>query len=99
MPKRMPAAWKAQAFSDKDHFVLSVRTGSTKIKPIFFPLDADQIDNSAPQTVTPSPDGVRLTLKKSDQLVKTPATIRGVLEFGSGEAYEVSAPVQPLRIN
>ena len=71
---------------------------ATNTKAIFFPLDADQIDNSAPQTVAALPDGVRLTLKKSDRLLKTPATLRGVLEIGPGEAYEVSAQVQPLRI-
>ena len=62
----------------------------------FFPLEADQVDNAAPQTATALPGGVRLALKKSDQWSKTPARLDGVLILGSGRAYAVSAPVRPL---
>ena len=94
VPKPAPAAWKAQAVSEKGQFVLALQTGRAFEKGSFFPLDADQIDNSARQGVTTPLGGMRLTLKKSDQLVKAPALLRGVIELASGEAYEISAPVQ-----
>ncbi|MGD0955873.1 MAG: protein-disulfide reductase DsbD domain-containing protein [Candidatus Acidiferrales bacterium] len=93
LPKPEPSAWKVDAIAEKDQFVLTVRARTATAKASFFPLDEDQIDNSAPQTVSAFPGGVRLTLKKSDQLLKTPAALRGVLELGPGRAYEVSAPV------
>jgi len=70
--------------------------GVSDAQAAFFPLEADQIDNAAPQTATPLPDGVRLALKKSDQLAKTPARLDGVLNLGPGRVYAVSVPVRPL---
>jgi thiol:disulfide interchange protein DsbD len=95
LPRPMPAAWSTEATSEKGFFVLTVQ-GAGVAKASFFPLVADQIDNAAPQTATVVPGGVRLTLKKSDQLAKGPATLDGVLELGSGPAYAISAPVHSL---
>lgn len=95
LPKAAPSGWKAEAASEKDNFVLTVRTGTAISKAAFFPLDADQIENSAPQVLSLFPGGVRLTLKKSDRLMKTPQILRGVLEFGPSGAYELSASVEP----
>jgi len=92
VPKPLPAAWRADALSNRDSFVLTIRSGIAKAS--FFPLEADQVDNAAPQTTIALPDGVRLTLKKSDRLLKTPAMLNGIVELGSGRAYVVSAPVR-----
>jgi DsbC/DsbD-like thiol-disulfide interchange protein len=97
VPKPAPAAWKVEAVSENDDFVLTVHAGARIQNATFFPLDAEQIENSAPQNVSAIPGGVRLTLKKSDQLLKTPATLRGVIELADGKAYEVSAPVSAPR--
>jgi thiol:disulfide interchange protein DsbD len=95
LPKPMPPAWRTAATLEKEFFVLTIQ-GAGVGKASFFPLEADQIDNAAPQTATPLPDGVRLALKKSDQLAKTPARLDGVLNLGPGRVYAVSVPVRPL---
>jgi len=93
VPEPMPPAWKAEATSEKDFFMLTVQ-GAGAAKASFFPLEADQVDNAAPQTTTALPGGVRLTLKKSEQLSRMPARLEGVLELGPGRAYTVSAPLR-----
>jgi DsbC/DsbD-like thiol-disulfide interchange protein len=94
LPKPMPAGWKAQAESRNDAVILSVETGARTEKATFFPLEASQIENSAPQAVTPFEKGFRLTLKKSEQLMKPIASLKGliVLEPG-GASYNIAAPV------
>lgn len=94
LPKPMPAGWKAQAESWNDAFILSVETGAPVDKATFFPLEVSQIQNSAPQAVTPFEKGFRLTLKKSEQLMKPIASLKGliVLEPG-GASYNIAAPV------
>jgi thiol:disulfide interchange protein DsbD len=93
LPKPMPPAWSTEATAEKESFGLTIH-GAGVGKAAFFPLEADQIDNAAPQTATPLPGGVRLTLKKSEQLSRTPARLEGVLELGPGRAYTVSAPLR-----
>jgi thiol:disulfide interchange protein DsbD len=95
LPQPMPPAWSTEATSEKAFFVLTIH-GTGVANASFFPLEADQIDHAAPQTTTPLPGGVRLTLKKSEQLSKTPARLDGVLKLSSGRAYAVSVPVRPL---
>jgi thiol:disulfide interchange protein DsbD len=95
LPKAMPPAWRIEATSERECFVLVVQ-GAGVGKASFFPFEANQIDNAAPQTATTLPGGVRLTLRKSDQLSGTPARLGGVLELSSGRVYAVSAPVRPL---
>ena len=92
LPKPMPAAWTARVTAGKEVFVLTVQ-GAGPAKASFFPLQADQVDNAAPQSATRLPDGLRLTLKKSDQLSGTPARLDGLLELAPGGVYAVSAPV------
>jgi DsbC/DsbD-like thiol-disulfide interchange protein len=95
LPKPMPLVWRAQVTSEKDRFVLTIH-GAGIGQASFFPLEAGQIDNAAPQTATALPGGMRLTLKKSDQLLKTPAMLDGVLKLNSGRVYTVSALVRSL---
>jgi len=97
LPRPTPPAWRIEATAQKDVFVLTIH-GAGAGKASFFPLTADQIDNAAPQAATPFPGGMRLTLRKSDQRMKTPARLEGVLKLGRGRAYVVSAPVRALRV-
>ena len=92
-PKAWPAGWKAHASENGGFFVLALETGASESKAAFFPLEEDQIDNDAQQGLTPSPRGVQIKLKKSDQLKKPVAELKGVVVLGAGRAYEVSAPL------
>lgn len=101
LPVRSPAAWKVYATNEKEDFVLTIETGTQESAATFFPLDAEQVNNDAPQAATPFSRGVRLKLQKSDGLLKPIARLRGVLELGSGRAYEITAPVsarQPKQV-
>jgi DsbC/DsbD-like thiol-disulfide interchange protein len=95
LPKPLPSGWKASAESRKDDFVLTVLTGKPIAKAEFFPLDAAQVDNAAPQKLAPAARGVKITLAKSELLVKPVAVLRGVLVLPGGDAYRLEAPVMP----
>jgi len=98
IPKPLPRLWKISATSRKDDFVLSISAGKRITKAEFFPLEPGQIDNPAPQKVQPSATGVKITLKKSDLLLKPIAVLRGVLVIPDSPAYRIEAPVrQPIQ--
>lgn len=93
LPRPQPASWTVSAQSLKDDFVLSVRTRMPVKRAAFFPLDTDEIENSAPQAFTPTSQGFRLTLRKSEQLATSVATLKGLVVLARGQAFLVSAPV------
>lgn len=97
LPKPLPSGWRASAESRKDDFVLTVRTGKPITKAEFFPLDAAQLDNAAPQKLASSANGVKITLAKSELLLKPVTVLRGVLVLPGGDAYHVEAPVTPAK--
>jgi len=97
LPKPLPSGWKASAESRKDDFVLTVLTGKPISKADFFPLDAAQVDNAAPQKLAPTAGGVKITLAKSELLVKPVTVLRGVLVLPGGDAYHVEAPITPAK--
>jgi DsbC/DsbD-like thiol-disulfide interchange protein len=96
-PKPWPSGWKAQVSDNGGFLVLSLETGMSEPRSTFYPLQEDQIDNSAVQGIEANPRGVVLKLKKSDQLQKPISTLKGVVVLGSGRAFEVSAPVAGKR--
>lgn len=93
LPRPAPKNWKTSVRSGKDDFVLTVSAGKPLKGASFFPHDAGQIDNAAPQKAVTTPAGVRITLKKSEVLVKPVSSLRGLLEVAGGAAYEINAPV------
>ena len=93
LPQPLPHGWKASAKSGKDDFVLSVQAGRRIAKAEFFPLEPGQVDNPAPQKVQSLPAGVRITLRKSDLLVKPISVLRGILSLPGGPAYRIEAAV------
>lgn len=95
LPEAAPRGWKISARSEGDNFILTVRGEAAPRDAAFFPLDANVIENSAMQIPASSGAGFQLTLRKSDQLLKTLAALRGVLVLDGTRAYEVSAPVAP----
>lgn len=98
LPKPLPRGWKVAAISQKDNFILSVTSGRQIAKAQFFPLDPGQIDNPEPQKIQPSAAGAKMTLKKSDLLVKPITVLRGVLVIPGHPPYQIEAPVrQPIQ--
>jgi thiol:disulfide interchange protein DsbD len=93
VPQPAPPAWKAAAVAGKDAFTLDLITGQREAAIVFFPLEVNQVDDSAPQVLTSLAGGVRLGLRKSGQLVKDPSALRGVVSFPDGRAFEITAPV------
>ncbi len=92
LPQPVPPSWRQSAIAEKDDFVLTLRTGKPVKSAAFFPLEAEQIENAAPQQVRSIPTGVRIDLKKSEQLLKPITRLRGVVVL-DGKGYEVNAPV------
>lgn len=95
LPRAWPRAWKAWASSEKDDFVLSITTGTPVTAAEFFPLLPEQIENAAPQPVKAVPVGAKITLKKSEELLKPLHVLKGLLVLNGRESYIVDAPVTP----
>jgi DsbC/DsbD-like thiol-disulfide interchange protein len=93
VPKPLPPGWRVSVRSGKDSFALTIATGTPVRQAQFFPLEPDQIENAAPQTLRTISQGAQITLKKSDQLLKPIARLRGVLVLAKDKAYAVSAAV------
>jgi len=92
LPKLAPANWRATVKDLGDSFELRVYTGQTTSQAWFAPLELLVIENAAPQKTASTRAGVRLILKKSDQLLKPISRLRGVLVLPAG-AYLIDARV------
>ncbi|MGO9210931.1 MAG: protein-disulfide reductase DsbD domain-containing protein [Terriglobales bacterium] len=92
LPKPAPASWKSSARDLGESFELRVNTGHSAPAAWFAPLEPLEIENAAPQKSVSTAAGVRLILKKSDQLLKPVSRLRGVLVLPQG-AYLIDAPV------
>jgi hypothetical protein len=79
--------------SQGDYFVLTIKSGPTGEKATFFPLVAMQVENSAPQKLTARAGELRFHLRKSEQLSKPIASLKGVVVFGPERAFLVEAPI------
>jgi len=93
LPKPAPKTWSISAQSSQDHFILSVHNSTSAKSATFFPLEPSVIENSAPQAFTATKDSLQLTLKKSDQLMKQPAVLKGVLVLDGNRSYEIAARI------
>jgi thiol:disulfide interchange protein DsbD len=93
LPRAWPTSWTVCAASEKDAFVLTIRTGEPLAAGEFFPFEASQIENAAPQTWEATPQGAKITLKKSEQLLKRITSLKGLLVLHGGDSYEIRAPV------
>ena len=93
LPRPAPADWKFAVAETKDSFVLTANLGHKITDAIFFPLTESQISNAAPQTLVPTATGFTLTLRKSDQLLKPIARLKGVLELSGNQDYSIDVPV------
>jgi len=95
IPKPLPPDAKLTVTGGKTDFVLNLTTGGRETNAEFYPSDQDQIANAAPQQIEPTSDGVRLRIRRSDDLKTLPAQLHGVIKLSDNQAYEVTAPVTP----
>jgi DsbC/DsbD-like thiol-disulfide interchange protein len=93
LPRPAPANWKLSVEEAKDSFVLTANLGHQVTQAVFFPLAESQMDNAAPQVLKPAGAGFRLTLKKSDRLLKPIDRLKGVLVLSSDQAYRIDVPL------
>ncbi len=93
LPASVPAGWRISAESNKDSFILSVRTNSQVQNATFIPITPGEIENSAAQDFMSMEKGFRLRLQKSSQLTKSISVLKGLVVLGPGRAFEVAAPV------
>jgi thiol:disulfide interchange protein DsbD len=93
LPRPAPANWKFTVAATNGSFVLTANVGHQITDAIFFPLAEAQISNAAPQTLVPTATGFRMTLRKSDQLLKPIAQLKGVLLLSGERAYSIDIPV------
>ena len=94
LPKPAPANWKLSGRAEKGSFVIEIQAGQPISQGYFFPLNESEIENSALQIAASLPTGLRLTLRKSGELTKPLAILKGVLELPSGEAYLLNVPIK-----
>jgi DsbC/DsbD-like thiol-disulfide interchange protein len=92
LPKPIPEGWRISAISIGDEFQLRLKIGHLAVSPQLFPLEPEEIENSAGQNVTMIAGGLNLHLKKSNHLLKPISRIKGVLMV-AGTAYLVDIPV------
>jgi thiol:disulfide interchange protein DsbD len=93
LPRPAPANWRISVNETKDSFELTAILGRQITQAIFFPLAESQIQNAAPQKVVPLGAGFRMTLQKSEQLLKPIERLNGVLVLTAGKAYLIDASV------
>jgi DsbC/DsbD-like thiol-disulfide interchange protein len=93
LPQHAPQSWKFSVDDTKSSFVLRGNLGYQTTRAIFFPLNESQIDNAAPQELAPTATGFRLTLRKSEQLLKPTTRLKGVLVLSDDRAYWINVAV------
>ena len=98
IPKPFPTGFTATVTGGKSDLVLTLITGQRITDAEFYPFDQDQIANAAEQDIEPLPNGVRLRIRRSDDLKTLPANLHGVVKLSDTVAYDVTAPVTPGEI-
>jgi DsbC/DsbD-like thiol-disulfide interchange protein len=93
LPRPVPQNWKLGVSEANGSFVLTANVGRQVPQATFFPLVESQIDNAAPQKFQPATGGFRLTLRKSEQLLRPLARLKGVLELPNEQAYLLDVPL------
>ncbi len=93
IPKPVPPAWKLSAKAARDNLTLTIQSAAAPKSAVFFPQDANIIENSAPQVLATEPGEFHLNLKASDQASEPPAQLRGVLVLDGDRAYQITARV------
>jgi thiol:disulfide interchange protein len=98
IPVPLPAGKTATVKGGKTDFVLTLITGDRETDGEFYPFDQEQIANAADQTIEPLPNGLRLRIRRSEDLKTLPAQLHGVIKLSDTVAYDITAPVTPGEI-
>jgi len=93
LPRPAPGNWKFSVTDANDSFVLTANVGRQVTQAIFFPLAESQIANAAPQKLVTEKADFRLTLRKSDQLLKPIDRLKGVLALSDDQAFLIDVPI------
>jgi thiol:disulfide interchange protein DsbD len=93
LPHPAPGNWRFSVADANDSFVLSANLGHRITQAVFFPLAESQIENAAPQKLLSVATGFRLTLRKSDRLLKPIARLKGVLVLSAEGSYLMDVPL------
>ena len=101
LPGPPPASWQLSGTLDASSFHLRADLGAPadSLRAQLFPLEADQIDNAAAQESSRAGSIVSLYLRRSEQLLKDVALLRGVLVLESPgmptRSFVVAIPLSP----
>jgi thiol:disulfide interchange protein len=95
IPKPLPPGTKLTVAGGKDDFVLTLTTGRRETHAEFYPFDQEQIANAAPQPIESLSDGIRLRVRRSEDLKTLPANLHGVFKLSDKIAYDFTSPVVP----
>ncbi|CAN5665311.1 thioredoxin family protein [soil metagenome] len=93
LPRPLPPSMKFSVMGGKTDFVVTLTTGDTETDAEFYPFDQDQIANASDQVVEPVPNGIRLRIRRSEDLKTLPAQLHGLIRLSDHQAYDVTAPV------
>ncbi|WP_213807042.1 thioredoxin family protein [Granulicella sp. dw_53] len=95
LPKPLPPSMKYTVAGGKTDFVVTLITGDTESDAEFYPFDQEQINNAADQIAEVIPNGIRIRVKRSEDLKTLPAQLHGLIRLSDTQAYDVTAPVVP----
>jgi thiol:disulfide interchange protein DsbD len=95
IPRPLPPDAKLTVVGGQTDFVLTLITGKRETNAEFYPVQEEQIANAAPQPIESLPDGVRIRVRRAEELKTLPAALHGVFKLSSTVAYDVTAPVTP----
>jgi hypothetical protein len=93
-PRPLPASWRATPPPAATTSCSRCIWASQWRPPSSFPLDPEQIENSAPQKASASSQGIGITLQKSEHLLHPISELNGVVVFPSGRAYIIHAEIK-----
>ncbi len=93
LPRPAPGNWRFSVADANDSFVLTANVGHQITQAVFFPLAESQIENAAPQKLLAEKAGFRLTLRKSDRLLKPIKRLKGVLVLSGDRAFLIDVPI------
>jgi len=94
IPKPLPAAFHARVTSSGDSLQLALAPREPVGRAEFFPSEAEQINDSAPQEMVKRAGIIRLTIRKSGDRQRDPARLRGVLLLNGRESYQIDVPIR-----
>lgn len=95
--ERMPVedpSFEASAWLTDRAVTLTIASPLVPEDVTFFPLEPGVIDDSAPRQAVRSPRGLELRFGRSNQLLKPPRHVSGVLLLPDGRGVSISAPVK-----